>query len=108
MNGALMAKEKAWMQMYDDYTEEKIERDTFLSFKKAYDREVEELKGQLALLKEKQATEALRREAGDTEKYREVLAATELTNEIMESFVDAVDVFADGRLEMHLKIDEDV
>ncbi len=62
----------------------------------------------MCLLKEKQATEALRREAGDTEKYSEVLAATELTNEIMESFVDAVDVFADGRLEMHLKIDEDV
>ena len=40
-----------------------------MGFKKTYEREVEELEGQLALLKDKQAAEALRREAGDTEKY---------------------------------------
>ncbi len=106
--GTLKAKEKAWMQMYDDYTDEKISREAFISFKAQYDKDVGELEGRLAKLREKQEVQALRKDAGTAEKYSEVLEATKLTDEIIDAFVDSVDVYEDERLEIHLKIDEDI
>ena len=106
ISGALSAKEKAWMKKYDDYSEDRIGRDDFLAFKKSYDAEVKDLEEQLERLKEKKAAQALKKDAVSSDTYREILEADTLTEDIRNTFIEGVDVFGDGRLEIHFKMDE--
>mgnify|MGYP002622843431 CR=1 FL=1 len=106
ITGTLKAKEKAWMKMYDDYSEDKISREEFLAFKKTYDEEVGSLEDRLEQLRAKQAAQAMKKEMASSETYREVMEAETLTEDIMNAFVEGVDVFGDGRLEIHLRADE--
>ena len=106
ISGALSAKEKAWMKKYDDYSEDRIGRDDFLAFKKSYDAEVKDLEEQLERLKEKKAAQALKKDAVSSDTYREILESDTLTEDIRNTFIEGVDVFGDGRLEIHFKMDE--
>ena len=98
----------AWMRMYDEYSDGKIDREEYIAFKKRYDTETRELEDRLKALKEKQEALALKKESASHEKYRGILETTELTQEIEEAFVDRVEVFEGGQLEIHLKMDSEV
>ena len=98
----------AWMRMYDEYSDGKIDREEYIAFKKRYDTETRELEDRLKALKEKKEAQVLKKESASHEKYREILEATELTQEIEEAFVDRVEVFEVGQLEIHLKMDSEV
>ena len=100
---SMKAGKKAWMKMYDDYSDEKIGREAFLEFKKQHEEEMKELEDKLAKLRSRQEARAANREPPSMEKYREILEAAELTQEIMNAFVEDVEVFGNGRLGIHLK-----
>ena len=103
--GGLHGAEKhAWMKLYDDYADGKMSREDFLQSKRDYDEKIDELKQRLdtAEMRKRQMKD---NEVEDTGRFDEVLEATELTQEIMDAFIDHVDVFEGDRIHIHWKFD---
>ena len=101
----IMQKEKtAWMKLYDEYADGKMSREDFLQHKKQYDERLDGLKQRLetAEMRKKQIKD---NEGEDAWRFEEVLEAKELTQEIMGSFIDHVDVFEGDRIHIHWKFD---
>lgn len=97
---AISAEKKAWMKKYDDYSDGKLEKQEFLEYKKRYNKKVEELEGQLDKLK--RAREAQEGNV-DFSEYKEVLKSEELTQEVLDAFVECIEVFEDNRMDIHWK-----
>ncbi|MBR2256681.1 MAG: recombinase family protein [Blautia sp.] len=101
----IIEKEKtSWMKLYDKYADGKMSREDFLQYKRKYDDRVKRLKQRL------ETAEMLKRqmkadEGEDAGRFEEVLETTELTQEIMNVFIDHVDVFDGDRIHIHWKFD---
>ena len=78
--------------------------DGFLQHKREYDDRLDGLKQRLetAEMRKKQMKD---NEGEDAGRFEEVLEATELTQEIMNAFIDHVDVFEGDRIHIHWKFD---
>lgn len=101
---AISLEKKAWMKMYDKYADGKISREDFLKYKQEYDETVAGLNEKLFEMREMQdaLTEA---DAIDLDEADAVLDAEELTQEILDAFVECVEVFDGGRMEIHWRFD---
>lgn len=97
IENAIQAEKKAWMKMYTDYSDGRISKEDFLLFRKQYDETLEELKNRLSDIQEKEKLSV----TFDQEEADAVLSATELTSDILDSFVESVDVFENNRIEIH-------
>ena len=93
--------------MYDEFAENKIGRLEFLSFKKEYDATLRNPEEKLADLKrQKKAVDI--EEGSEIETPGAVLEATELTQEILDTFIEYVEVFEDDRLDIHWRFDPEI
>lgn len=101
---AMDSEKRSWMKMYDEYADGKIDRDHFLRYKVKYDERLDGLKNKLEEAEMRKKQIALN-EGEDKEKFEEVLAAKELTQEIMGAFIDHVDVFEGDRIHIYWKFD---
>lgn len=100
-------KEKtAWMKLYDEYADGKMSREDFLQYKKEYDDRLEELKQRLETA-EMRKRQMKADEGEDVGRFEEVLKTTELTQEIMNAFIDHIDVFEGDRIHIHWKFDSE-
>ena len=101
----IIEKEKtAWMKLYDEYADGKMSREDFLQYKREYDDRLEELKQRLETA-EMRKRQMKADEVDDAGRFEEVLKTTELTQEIMNAFIDHVDVFEGDRIHIHWKFD---
>ena len=92
--------------MYDEYSDGKLGREEFILHKRKYDEAIDQLKAKLEEM-EKQKREANRAERiGDVD-FEPVLEAKELTQEIMDTFIDHVDVFENERIDIHWRFDNE-
>lgn len=98
---------KAWLKIYDEFAEDKTGRQEFLSFKKEYDATLRNLEEKLADLKrQKRAMDT--EEGYELEAPDAVLETTELTQEILDTFVEYVEGFEDDRLDIHWRFDPEI
>ena len=106
LQSAIESEKRAWMKMYDEYSDGKLGREEFILHKGKYDEAIEQLKAKLEEM-EKQKREANRAERiGDVD-FEPVLEAKELTQEIMDTFIDHVDVFENERIDIHWRFDNE-
>ena len=103
----IQSEKRAWMKLYDDYADGKMSREDFLQYKRDYDDRLDELKQRLetAEMRNRQMKD---KEGEDAGRFDEVLEATELTQEIMNAFIDHVDVFEGDRIHIHWKFDPEL
>lgn len=94
----------AWMKLYDEYADGKMSCEDFLQYKREYDDRLEELKQRLETA-EMRKRQMKADEGEDAGRFEEVLKTTELTQEIMNAFIDHVDVFESNRIHIHWKFD---
>ena len=92
------------MKMYDKYSDGKIAREDFLKYKQEYDETIEGLNSRLSELRGLQDAMS-DNDAMDQAECDAVLDATELTQELLDSFVECVEVFDSERMEIHWRFD---
>ena len=81
-------------------------REEFILHKGKYDEAIDQLKAKLEEA-EKQKREANRTERISDVDFEPVLEAKELTQEIMDTFIDHVDVFENERIDIHWRFDNE-
>lgn len=101
---AISSEKKAWMKMYDKYADGKIDREDFLKYKREYDETIAGLNEKLSGMRNLQDAMSAR-EGMDPDEADAVLDAEELTQEILDAFVERVEVFDSGRMEIHWRFD---
>ena len=106
LQSAIESEKRAWMKMYDEYSDGKLGRKEFILHKGKYDEAIDQLKAKLEEA-EKQKREANRTERISDVDFEPVLEAKELTQEIMDTFIDHVDVFENERIDIHWRFDNE-
>ena len=86
---AISSEKKAWMKMYDKYADGKIDREDFLKYKREYDETIAGLNEKLSGMRNLQDAMSAR-EGMDPDEADAVLDAEELTQEILDAFVERV------------------
>lgn len=104
VESAISSEKKAWMKMYDKYSDGKIGRDDFLRYKQEYDETIEGLNARLSEMKELQDAITIE-DTMDLSECDAVLNATELTQDILDAFVECVEVFDSERMEIHWRFE---
>ena len=104
IRNAIESEKRAWMKMYDDYSDGKLGREEFLQYKNKYDGTTSQLKAKLEEAeKQKKETDTAGNFSGTD--FEPVLTATELTQEIMDTFIDYVDVFENEKIDIHWRFE---
>lgn len=106
LQSAIESEKRAWMKMYDEYSDGKLVREEFILHKGKYDEAIDQLKAKLEEA-EKQKREANRTERISDVDFEPVLEAKEFTQEIMDTFIDHVDVFENERIDIHWCFDNE-
>ena len=101
---AMQAEKKAWMKMYDEYADGKLGKQDFLAFKQEYDATLRNLEESMAELQRQKKVRDME-ESSELEDPDAVLDAAELSQEILDTFDECVEVFEDNRLDIHWRFD---
>ena len=101
------AMKKAWMPLYEQYTDGKLSREEFLLEKKKHEEETRKLEQHIGELKKKQEMriETSRQEKERKDQLHIFAGQMELTEEVKEKLIDKVKVYADNRIEICWKFE---
>ena len=100
----MQAEKRAWMKMYDEYADGKLGKQDFMAFKQEYDATLRNLEESMAELQRQKKVREME-ESSELEDPDAVLDAAELSQEILDTFVECVEVFEDNRLDIHWRFD---
>ncbi len=98
---------KAWMPLYEQYTDGKLSREEFLLEKSKHEEEAGRLEQRIEELKREQEmrNETARKEKERTDRLGIFADQMELTEEVKENLIDKVKVYADNRIEICWKFE---
>ena len=101
------AMKKAWMPLYEQYTDGNLSREDFLLEKKRHEEELGRLESRMDELKREQEAqwEGDRKEKERASQLAGFAGQMELTEEIKEKLIDKVKVYSDNRIEICWKFE---
>jgi hypothetical protein len=101
------AMKKAWMLLYEQYTDGNLSREDFLLEKKRHEEEPGRLESRMDELKREQEAqwEGDRQERERASQLTGFAGQMELTEEIKEKLIDKVKVYSDNRIEICWKFE---
>ena len=101
------AMKRAWMPLYEQYTDGKLSREEFLLEKKKHEEETDRIEQRIGELKKKQEmrSESSRKKKERKDQLYVFADQMELTEEVKEKLIDKVKVYADNRIEICWKFE---
>lgn len=107
---AMETAQQGWVALYDKYADGKLDRNDFISEKKKYDADMERMEVELAALRQRQKEEKeVQQNSGrNVAEGLVFLEEDELTEDMKDKLIEKVKVYAEGRIEVVWKFEDNV